>query len=191
VERVSKAKPIEQAEAEAGQVVDNVVDLPNRTAAEHRDTAIAFVKEHSGLAIAGGVAVGILVALLLPRRSRKPSKRAAALAEAVSATAVTLGRRALKRSESAGVDLRRGSERAVHRSEELGTAVVGQLGAFLHGLLDRAEDLGETASEHAGKVGKIAAKQASKASEAVEDAAVVAGRRIGKAAADAKSRIIG
>ena len=193
---MSKAKRIEQDEtADDDTVIDNVVDLPRTVSeqvAERRDTAIAFVKEHPGLAIAGGIAVGIVAAALFPRRPRsRLGKRGAKLGDAVSATAALLAREAVSRAEVTGKELRRGSRKAARRSEDLGEQAARSIGAFLVGLLSRASELGESASDGAEKAGRSAAKRLVKAGDAAENVAVLAGRRIGRAAHDARSRIIG
>jgi hypothetical protein len=187
---VSEATPIGKTEAEASPVVDNVVDLHRPTPAERRASALAFVKEHSGLAIVGSVAIGILLALLLPRR-RKSSRRAAALAETVGAGAMSLGRRALRDVASAGDELRREGSRAARLSGDLGESVAKFVGTFVHTLLQRADDIGETAVDRAGKVTRIAAKHLGEAGEVAENAAVHAGERISRTVSDARSRIIG
>ncbi len=189
---MSKPKRIEQDEAAEGTTLDNVVELPRPTVAERRDTAVAFIKDHPGLALAGGLAVGVLVASLLPRRPRtKLGKRGAKLGDAVTATAALLARRAVDRAETTGEDLRRGSRYAAKRSEDLGEQAAHSIGVFLSSLLDRAGHLTEDAADGAGKLGKRAAKRLAKASDQAEDAAAFASRRIGKAASDAKSKIIG
>jgi hypothetical protein len=148
---VSKPKRIEQDETAAGttlegvvdKVADNVVDLPRPTAAERRDTAVAFIKDHPGLALAGGLAVGVLVASLLPRRPRtKLGKRGAKLGDAVTATASLLARRAADRAETTGSDLRRGSLYAAKRSEDFGEQAIRGIGALLSSLLDSAGHFG-------------------------------------------------
>ena len=138
------------------------------------------------------IAAGVLIASLLPRRPlRKAAKRGAALGDAFATTMAALGEQALNRAEDAGAGLQRGAKSAAGRSEDLSVNVVRYLGALVRGLLDQAEDVGEVAAEQAGKLGKTAAKRMTEASAAAEDAAVYAGKRIGKAAADARSRIIG
>jgi hypothetical protein len=52
-------------------------------------------------------------------------------------------------------------------------------------------ELGESASDGAEKFGKSAAKQLGKAGDAAENVAAFTGRRLGKAAGDARSKIIG
>jgi hypothetical protein len=139
---VSNPKRIEQDETTLGSgaenVIDNVVDLP-RTVADRRDSAVAFVKEHPGLAIAGGIAVGILAAALLPRRPKtKLGRRSGKLGDAVSATAALLAREAVSRAEITGKGLRRGGNRAAKRSEDLGEQAARSIGAFLTAFLSRA-----------------------------------------------------
>ena len=88
---VTKAKRIETDQTPTvldleatGTTIDNVVDLPIRTVTERTDTVVAFVKENPVLALAGGVALGVLAATLFPRRPRpRLGKRGAKLGDAV------------------------------------------------------------------------------------------------------------
>jgi hypothetical protein len=67
-----------------------------------------FVHEHPGMAIAGGIALGVLAAGLLPKRNREyVARKSSALADAVSAAGIALYREALDRSENASDELRK------------------------------------------------------------------------------------
>ncbi|MCX7865089.1 MAG: hypothetical protein N2423_08665, partial [Novosphingobium sp.] len=59
----------------------------------------AFVQKHPGIAIAGGVAIGILAAALIPRRNRAlVTRKSSALAETLGMTGLMLLRAALERA---------------------------------------------------------------------------------------------
>lgn len=66
-----------------------------------------FVQEHPGITIAGGIAIGVIAAALLPRRSRKfVAEKSTAMADAVSAAGLMLYREAVDRAEAAGEGVR-------------------------------------------------------------------------------------
>jgi len=73
---------------------------------EGEDRPIArFVHDHPGMAIAGGIALGVLAAALLPKRNREfVVQKSSALADAVGAAGLTLFSGALDRSGQAGGD---------------------------------------------------------------------------------------
>lgn len=59
----------------------------------------AFVQKHPGIAIAGGVAIGILAAALIPRRNRAlVTRKSSALVETLGMTGLMLLRAALERA---------------------------------------------------------------------------------------------
>jgi hypothetical protein len=159
-----------------------VIDMPTRAHKAQPAKATAdFVREHPALVIAGGIAAGVLIAALLPRRrARSAGKRAGMLGDAVGAAAVTLGKQLIERADRATGELRRASSRTADQAEDLGGLAVKRIGALLSGWLDSAEHFGLAAASQAGKAGEVAGDAASKA-----------GKRLGKAAADAKSRVIG
>lgn len=85
---------------EAGGDEDTGADRPDRPIAR-------FVHEHPGMTIAGGIALGVLAAALIPRRNRNfVTKKSSALADAVSSAGLILYREALERAEKAGAGLR-------------------------------------------------------------------------------------
>lgn len=86
----------------------NVVNLPERKAEEAGKAAVDFIREHPGLVIAGGVALGLVAGALLSRGSgRKLAGHALTLAEVAGAASLALGRQAVERAEDASSELRR------------------------------------------------------------------------------------
>jgi hypothetical protein len=66
-----------------------------------------FVQEHPALTVAGGLALGVLAAALLPKRNRAlVAEKSSELAEAISAAGLMLYHEALDRAEAAGEGLR-------------------------------------------------------------------------------------
>jgi len=71
-----------------------------------------FIHDHPGMAIAGGIALGVLAAALLPKRNREYiAGKSSAIADAVSAAGLMLYREAVERAEAAGDDMRGLAER--------------------------------------------------------------------------------
>lgn len=128
----------------------NVVELRQSDSQSAGKAVTAFVRDHPLLVVAGGVAIGAVVAALLPRgTSRKLALRAASLAEAASAAGVLIGSKARDGAEAAGAGLR-----------EQGGA-----------LADRLGDLSDSASERLGKFGDNAGARIEKLIDPVEHAA--------------------
>ena len=89
----------ETEEPLAGEEQDSGMERQNRPIAR-------FVHDHPGMTIAGGIALGVLAAALIPRRNRKfVAEKSSALADAVSSTGLMLYREALERAEKAGTSL--------------------------------------------------------------------------------------
>lgn len=130
--------------------------------------AMRFVREHPVLIIAGGIAVGALAAALIPRRSRTAiGARASGLAEAATAAGLAIARQALERAGETGAELRRQGARAA----------------------SRAETLGESARETAGRLGSVAADRAAQIVAPATKAASAAGSKVAEKAADLAARV--
>jgi len=120
-----------------------------------RDDATSFVKEHPITTIAGGLALGVLIAAFVPgpsRRLRKQaSKRGAVLAGVMADLAVKYGSQAL---EGAGEAARSGQSRLGDLGETLSEALAD--GA--RGLRREAGEASDTASSLTRQAGKRASK---------------------------------
>jgi hypothetical protein len=154
----------------------NVVTLPAKYVEERpSDKVIAFVKRHPVITVAGGIALGVAVSALIPRRtSRKFLGKAVGLAEAASAAGVVLGKQASEKAHDAGVGARKQASVLAHRAEKAGDVAVHSL-----------EKYGIAAVAAASALGKATAKRASRFSDVAADAA----HRIGDAAADTAHRL--
>lgn len=160
----------------------NVVTLPAK-AAEQRpsEKVIAFVKRHPVLTAAGGIAVGVAVSALLPRRfSRKLASRAVDLAEVAGSAGLVLGRKAGDKAHDLGIDARKqasklagradkASELAILNLEKYGLAAVGAASALGRATARRASRLGDAAADTAGRIGDVAASRSTKVLHMAED----------------------
>jgi ElaB/YqjD/DUF883 family membrane-anchored ribosome-binding protein len=126
----------------------NVVKLPERKVKEAATSVSDFVREHRGLVVAGGVAVGLAAGALLSRGSgRKLARHALTLAEIAGAAGLTFGKDALSRAEDAGGELRKQSEALAEKATKLA---------------EPAEEAIESASEAAQRLLKKAIELAGK-----------------------------
>ncbi len=98
----------------------NVVKLPERKSDEESNAVVDFVREHPGLVVAGGVALGLVAGSLLSRGSgRKLARQAMTLAEVAGTAGLALGRQAMERAEDAGQGLRRQGEAIAEKAGTL------------------------------------------------------------------------
>lgn len=98
----------------------NVVKLPERKVEEAGKAVTDFAREHPGLVVAGGVALGLVAGALLSRGAgRKLARHALTLAEVAGTASMALGRQAIDRAEDAGSGLRRQGEVLVEKAGNL------------------------------------------------------------------------
>ncbi|MGN3973250.1 hypothetical protein [Tsuneonella sp. SYSU-LHT278] len=101
------------------------------------DSATSFVKEHPLTTLAGGVALGVLIAAIVPgpgrRLRKKATARGAVLAGALADLAMVYGAKFLQSAQEAA---------------EAGQDRIGELGEAIG---DGARDLGRSASETASR----------------------------------------
>ncbi|MDE2561748.1 MAG: DUF883 family protein [Sphingomonadales bacterium] len=139
---------------------ERVEQRAESAAHEARDAATAvrdFVKEHPAAAIAGGLAVGGLVAAMLPRRKRRSSTgEASRLAAIAGELAVAYATRTLAGAREAR---REGSERL----GELGETVSESTGKAL-------KSTSELAGSTSGRLGEISAEARRMAADFAEAA---------------------
>lgn len=107
-----------------------------------------FVRDHPGLVVAGGLALGLVAGGLLARGSgSKLAKRAVSLAEIAGTAGLAFGRDALERAEDAGGELRKqGGALAgkagvgLRKQRDALTDKAGQLAGPAEDALDTAHD---------------------------------------------------
>lgn len=89
----------------------NVVNMPARDKEDAVTALTRVVREHPVLVVAGGVAIGAVIAALLPKgTTRKVAARAASMAEVAGAAGLAFGKSARERAESTGEALRAQAE---------------------------------------------------------------------------------
>lgn len=120
-------------------------------AREARDGASSFVKEHPITTLAGGVAIGVLIAAIVPgpgRRLRKQAtRRGAVLAGMLADLAVAYGSQAL---DGAGNAARSGKSRLGDLGDTLSDALADGARSLRREAGD-ASDAAESATREAGK----------------------------------------
>ncbi len=124
-------------------------------ARDARDEATSFIKEHPITTIAGGIALGVLVASVVPgpgrRLRKKATRRGAVLAGALADLAVNYGSRAL---DGAGSAARSGQSRL----GDIGEAFSEALSEGARNLRREAADLSDSAGSLTQKAGKRATR---------------------------------
>jgi hypothetical protein len=123
----------------------NVVKLHEHKAENAGKAVVDFAREHPGLVVAGGVALGLVAGALLSRGTgRRLAQHALTLAEVAGAAGITLGKQAMDKAEDAGEGLRRGGEALAERAGRLaGPAedAVDNASEAAHRLLRKAVEL--------------------------------------------------
>ncbi|MGF7152805.1 hypothetical protein [Novosphingobium gossypii] len=160
----------------------NVVALPAKVAEPTpSEKVVAFVKRHPVLTIAGGVAIGVAVSALLPRRfSRRVVARTLDFAEAAGTASVVLGRRAGDKAHDVGIDARKQASRLADRAEKAsdlavlnlekyGLAAVATVSALGRATARRASRLGDAAADTANRIGDAASVRSNKVLHMAED----------------------
>ena len=135
----------------------NVVKLPERKSEEPGKAVVDFVRDHPGIVVAGGVALGLVAGALLSRGSgRKLAKHALTLAEVAGTASLALGRQAAERAEDAGSELRRRSgelaDGLADRAGKLRAPAEEAIDSAVDGASDAAQRLLRKAVELAGKL---------------------------------------
>lgn len=102
-----KSKPRRKELKEKIAASEAELNTEATSAAQHESSsssrALAFVSDHPGLIVAGGLAAGLLAGALLPKAARRSvTGRAAALAAAASEIGLAFGKQALEKAEGAG-----------------------------------------------------------------------------------------
>jgi len=141
------------------------------------------------LTIAGGIAAGVLISALLPRRANKSlSKRALRIAEAGAAAALSFGQDTLDKAEDGGVLARKKAKVLSRQAEKFGGHVSARAEKFGSLAASRAEKLGTRAVSKAerfgvaalgtaGAWGHVAAERADQLGHAIADGAENVGER--------------
>lgn len=130
----------------------NVVPFRDSRAGHAIEDVASVVRDHPFLVIAGGIAVGALIAALLPKRSTgttaRLSRGARHLAEIAGTAGLALGREVLEKGEHARETGRDLGRQAKNRAGQAGSQIKRQGEAAL----DRAEDALGIASDASQKL---------------------------------------
>lgn len=128
----------------------------------HRKVA-KFVQDHPVMTIAGGLAVGVLAAALIPKGNRAYiARRGSQWADAVGAATAALAQQALERAEAATSHVRNNADAFAERAGEIGHAAKGRIvragesaTGKAQGLLGRARSQAESGDTMASRASRI------------------------------------
>ncbi len=131
----------------------NVVAMPKADAPDSAQTrAIAFVREHPVMTLAGGLALGAVAAALIPRGNRRyVARQGSMIAEAIAAASATIAQQALSSLDTASTGVRRGSQAVASSVEHAGEAAYGRARSLL-GRKHVPTTLGERIAARAGEI---------------------------------------
>lgn len=139
-----------------------------RSAADYaldaRDRAVDFVKEHPIATVAGGVALGVLIAALVPGPGRRMRKQATAKGSALAAMLAELG-------------------------IAYGTGLLDSVGDAARTGKDRLEDFGDNMGDTARSLRREAGYLAGGASESARALRREAGKKAGRTVRDLRARM--
>ena len=140
----------------------------NRTVGDYardaRDSATAIVKEHPIATVAGGVAIGVVVASLVPGPGRRLRKKATKRGSALAAVVAELGL-------------------------AYGTSLLDNIGSAARTGGDRIEDLGDAIGDSARDLRRQASLQGSAAGEAARRLTRDVGKSTGRKVRDLRARM--
>lgn len=154
----------------------NVVPLtPVAVEPRPSEKVIGFIRRHPVMTAAGGLAVGLAISALLPRKSgRRLLGRAVNLAEAAGAATMVLGRGTSDKAQDLGREAKHKAGELASRAGEAGDVTAARL-----------EKIGLAAVAAATALGKATAKRAEKIGHAASDT----GHHIADKASDLRQRI--
>lgn len=127
----------------SGATATNVVVLPQRDeVAPPQNRAVAFVREHPVMTIAGGLALGAVAAALIPGRNRRyVARQGSLIADAIAAASTAIAHQALGTLDTASTGVRRGTRAMASRAEHAGEVVVDKAGSAAQAAFERAQAL--------------------------------------------------
>lgn len=136
----------------------NVVPLtPPAAAPGPAEKVIGFVRKHPVMTVAGGIALGVAISALLPRKSgRKLLGRAVDLAEAAGAATMVFGRETSEKAQDLGREAKHKAGDLASRAEEVGDATAARLEKIGLAAVAAATALGKATAKRAGTIGHAA-----------------------------------
>ena len=127
----------------------NIVKLSDNGNEDAGKATVDFIREHPGLVVASGVALGLVAGALISRGSgRKIARHALTIAEVAGTAGLALGKKALERAEDAGGELRRQGEELAEKAGRLAEPAEDAVDSAT----DAAQRLLRKAVELAGKL---------------------------------------
>ena len=129
--------------------IDNVVPLHTSGAGDAINSAAKVVRDHPVLVVAGGIALGAVVAALLPKRTKgRISSSARKLASVAGTAGLALGREVIEKSAQAREAGRDFGRQAIDRAEVAGS----ELRHSGEAAREKAEDALSTAGDAGSKL---------------------------------------
>ncbi len=121
----------------------NVVALPQKDEmARAHSKAVAFVREHPVMTLAGGLAFGAVAAALIPRRNRRyVARQGSAIADVIAAASASIAQQALTSFDTASASVRRGAHTVASRAGDAREVVIDRAGDAAQAAYDRAQAL--------------------------------------------------
>lgn len=133
-------------------------------AREARDNATAFVKQHPIATVVGGVAIGVIIASMVPGPGRRMRKKATKRGSALAAMVAELGL-------------------------AYGTSLLDNIGSAARTGGDRLEDLGDAIGDSARDLRRQASMQGSAAGEAARRLSRDVSKTTGRKVRDLRARM--
>ncbi|WP_374412357.1 hypothetical protein [Novosphingobium colocasiae] len=158
----TKVTPItpEATTPENALILSDKAEAAKEAVAETTDKVVSFVKAHPVAVIAGGIAAGILVSALLPRRSgRKALGKALKLAEIAGAASMLVGEGA-GAAKVLGSGAARGAGTLANKAGRASNSLGTTLGKAGVAALGAAATLGKATAAKAGDVSHSAGSAA-------------------------------
>ncbi len=122
---------------------NNVVPMPQKEEpASVQSKAVAFVRDHPVMTIAGGLALGAVAAALIPRSNRRyVARQSSAIADAIAAASASIAHQALASLDTASSGVRRGAHSVASRAGDAREVVVDRAGGAAQTAYERAQAL--------------------------------------------------
>lgn len=133
-------------------------------AREARETATSFVKDHPVATVVGGLAIGVIIASMVPGPGRRMRKKATRRGSALAAMAAEVGM-------------------------AYGASLIDSLGNAARASGDRLEDLGDAIGDSARDLRRQASFQSSAAGEGARRLTREVGKKTGRKVRDLRTRM--
>lgn len=161
-----EAPAVQEASASENQLIlADKAQAAKEAVADSAGKVVSFVKAHPVAVIAGGIAAGVVVSALLPRRSsRKVLGKALKLAELAGAASMLVGEGA-GAAKVLGAGARKGAGTLAGKAGKASGSLGSTLGKAGIAAIGAAASLGKATASKAGDVGHSAGAAAEKIRE--------------------------